>query len=507
MGAAASITEVEAEGFATAFDRIDLDGNGVIDRDEFKQAMKVVGIEDKTMVDDVFLKFDVDNSGSISGDEFVRYCVSEARKRSLQGPKIKNARTLVFSDFLSPSEAQHGFSMAHRLLQANPQACRAPLLNLAAPKGSSPWLPLHYLLARLPRGTGRETSIAAAEPLILRILELHPAQASARVMEGVRFQLGNLPLEFAVTRGWPEAVVKAVVKANPAATTSLDPLRMKKKFDKAAWNPTSSKGCRYMRKIAMDAYAAAAEGPPPAELLRLLPKPSKPGLPLEWKDGKKVEEEELEKARLKAERLAKKAAALAKKQMLREAKAAKLAAKAVAAKESEARKAEAGRSAMSRARSALGGDDETLATIATRDTRATVGTTLTVASTATLSFAAVAHAADGAGAGGGRGRASGAGLEQFMARVVEDTAEADGAEAKAAVSKTAGATAINAKAAGAGKAETKTEVKSPVAGGPPQNPMPVPGESRPGAMPRTMTGKPQPHEKAASKGKGKLGAR
>ena len=66
----------------------------------------------------------------------------------------------------------------------------------------------------------------------------------ARVMEGVRWQLGNLPLEFAVTRGWPEAVVRAVVKAYPAAATALDPVRKKKKFDPKDWKPERIQGCR-----------------------------------------------------------------------------------------------------------------------------------------------------------------------------------------------------------------------------------------------------------------------
>ena len=42
-------------------------------------------------------------------------------------------------------------------------------------------------------------------------------------MEGVRWQLGNLPLKYAVARGWSPAVGGAPIKAYPAAATTLDP--------------------------------------------------------------------------------------------------------------------------------------------------------------------------------------------------------------------------------------------------------------------------------------------
>ena len=55
MGAAASITAIEAEGFKTAFDRIDLDGNGVIDREEFALACAEVVLEAWVILSSTFV--------------------------------------------------------------------------------------------------------------------------------------------------------------------------------------------------------------------------------------------------------------------------------------------------------------------------------------------------------------------------------------------------------------------------------------------------------------------
>jgi hypothetical protein len=62
---------------------------------------------------------------------------------------------------------------------------------------------------------------AAAEPLIRAILKAHPASAQARIMETVRFQLGHLPLELAVTRGWGVGVVEAVLKVRARGASGL----------------------------------------------------------------------------------------------------------------------------------------------------------------------------------------------------------------------------------------------------------------------------------------------
>jgi hypothetical protein len=148
--------------------------------------------------------------------------------------------------------------------------------------------------------------------------------------------MGVLPLEFGVTRGWSEDIVKAVLKAHPAAATALDPIRKKKKFDPKEWSPQSPKGCRFMRKIALD-HATATNTPANPEVLRLLPRPNK-SAPLAWTDGKKVQEEEEAKALAKAEKEAKKKARAAKVAAAKAAKAEKLRLKqeAKAAKEAEA---------------------------------------------------------------------------------------------------------------------------------------------------------------------------
>ena len=168
------------------------------------------------------------------------------------------------------------------------RACRAPMPS-KPPPGSSPWYPLHYLLcldaaayARQSEGSASSSSSssaaattaafqAAAEPLVVRIVELFPECASKRIMEGVRFNMGNLPLELAISRGWPVGVVEAIIKAYPAGAKALDPEKKRKSFKPKDWKqPDSIKGCRWPRKIAEDMH------PPPAdEVLRLLPKPTK----------------------------------------------------------------------------------------------------------------------------------------------------------------------------------------------------------------------------------------
>ena len=57
------------------------------------------------------------------------------------------------------------------------------------------------------------------------------ASSCASAARGIR------TLEYAVARGWSETVVKAVLQANPAAATTLDPIKMKHKFDEASWTP------------------------------------------------------------------------------------------------------------------------------------------------------------------------------------------------------------------------------------------------------------------------------
>ena len=272
-------------------------------------------------------------------------------------------------DWLCPSEAQHGFATAHQILAKNPSAAKQPL-KMPGKSPGSPWLPLHYLLARLPQASGGNGALAqsAAEPLVLRLLEIYPASASARVQEGVRWPLGHLPLEFGLTRNWSVAVVSAIVKAYPAGVSVLDPMRKMKGFNPKEWKPESSRGCRWMRKIATDLYAsrgvagtasAAAAGAADDDaakatelakehqklVLRLLPRPTKTA-PLVWTPGLKVEEEENEKARKKAEKEEKKRAAKERKERLKAEKLAKRAAREAALAEKKRQKEEPGKSAL-----------------------------------------------------------------------------------------------------------------------------------------------------------------
>jgi hypothetical protein len=143
-----------------------------------------------------------------------------------------------------------------------------------------------------------------------------------------------LPLEFAICRGWGETIIKAIIKAYPAAVTTLDPVRLTKKFDANAWKPDSCKGCRWMRKIAIDHYAKRPD-PAMQAVLLLLPRPTKVA-PLAWTDGAKVEAEEDEKRRMREEKAAKKCAKLEKAAL---ARAAKLEREAAMAAKHEARRA------------------------------------------------------------------------------------------------------------------------------------------------------------------------
>jgi len=323
-------------------------GSGCVDKAEFKVAAASLGIELKEEeVDSVFEEFDADKSGTVDQEEFVRFCVSTAQKRSKGATLPEGTDTSTVAHALSPEQAQHGFQLAHMILDKNPHACKTPM-GTTPPLGatgarSSPWLPLHYVLtldcAQYARGEKGASSAAAAdaafkaaaEPLIVRLCKLHPDSCKARVMEGVRFQLGSLPAEFAIARGWGAVAVKAILEAYPQAATLLDPTANKKKFDPKTYSqPTSLKGARWLRKIGEEARPPAS-----AEVLRLLPRPSKE-IPPKWTSGVQVEEEEAEKLRKKKEKEAAAEAKAKAKTAKKAANAAKAAGKAAkqAAKES-----------------------------------------------------------------------------------------------------------------------------------------------------------------------------
>ena len=56
----------------------------------------------------------------------------------------------------------------------------------------------------------QRSAYVAAEPLIQALLRAYAPAAAMRTMEGVRFPDGHLPLELAITRGWPASVCKMV---------------------------------------------------------------------------------------------------------------------------------------------------------------------------------------------------------------------------------------------------------------------------------------------------------
>jgi hypothetical protein len=332
MGAGASSAEkeskltmsvLERDGIIHSFETIDKDHSGQLDKPEFKLAARALSIDlDDNALEELFVEVDKDNSGTVDHAEFVRFCVESMRK-SAPGVLPEGTDVSTIANVLSAEQAQHGFKIAHLILDANPSACKKPM-KLAVE--GSPWSPLHYLLtldcASYSRPMGGASAAAAAdaayhasaEPLILRILKINPAAASQRTMEGVRWPMGCLPLEYAISRHWGVEVVDAIIKAYPAALTTLDPVKKTKGFDPKKYKATSIKGNRWMRQIAENIYP-----PSPPEIIRLLPRPTK-DTPPKWIPGETIEAEEKQKAEEKAlkelkkkEKADKKAAAIAAK--------------------------------------------------------------------------------------------------------------------------------------------------------------------------------------------------
>ena len=62
----------------------DYDGDGLVDRAEFREAVSVLGLQfDQAVVDSVFDSYDTDGSGAISYGEYLRYTLRDAVGRSL----------------------------------------------------------------------------------------------------------------------------------------------------------------------------------------------------------------------------------------------------------------------------------------------------------------------------------------------------------------------------------------------------------------------------------------
>lgn len=93
-------------------------GDGLVSRDEYYEGVQALDMQGADALEEVFAKVDGDNSGSISQEEFVRFCVAAAAKRSLKQKVIttKVARQLKLGNFLSSSEAQVRLVAFHRLI-------------------------------------------------------------------------------------------------------------------------------------------------------------------------------------------------------------------------------------------------------------------------------------------------------------------------------------------------------------------------------------------------------
>ena len=161
--------------------------------------------------------------------------------------------------FLGPKEASNGFQSALLALDANPAAALVPMPE-------SDWLPIHCILmmgniaATSESGHAKKAADKAlmdtATPLLKKIIALKPECAAARVMPGVRYPNGQLPIFLALLRGWSFDVVKLILDAYPEGGTTLDPIAETKKGKLPGINK-----CRFARKIAEEAGASPRRFP------------------------------------------------------------------------------------------------------------------------------------------------------------------------------------------------------------------------------------------------------
>ena len=241
--------------FTASFEKIDTDGNGELDRDEFAIAAKAIGmhISDEE-ISTLFETFDENHNGKISASEFSKFCVAEAKRKGVLVEVPLNTTEIV--SFLGPKEASNGFKSALLALDANPAAALVPMPE-------SDWLPIHCILmmgniaATADSGHAKRAADKAlmdtATPLLKKIVELKPECVAARVMPGVRYPNGQLPLFLALLRGWSFDVVKLLLDAYPDGGTTLDPISETKKGKLPGINK-----CRFARKIAEEAGAPPA---------------------------------------------------------------------------------------------------------------------------------------------------------------------------------------------------------------------------------------------------------
>lgn len=69
---------------SSLFRLMDVDGNGVVSREEFHEAVAALGVRgiDPTVVDELFQEFDADGSGEISYAEYLQYALRDQLRRS-----------------------------------------------------------------------------------------------------------------------------------------------------------------------------------------------------------------------------------------------------------------------------------------------------------------------------------------------------------------------------------------------------------------------------------------
>lgn len=258
--------------FQATFDRIDTDGNGELDRDEFAVAANAIGmsINDEDIAN-LFETFDTNKNGKISSAEFSDFCVAEAKKKGVLVEVPLDTSEIV--SFLGPKEAGNGFMNALLALDANPDAALVPMPD-------SDWLPIHCILmmgniaATSESGFAKKAADKAlmdtATPLLKKIIALKPECAAKRVMPGVRYPNGQLPLFLALLRGWSFDVVKLLIDAYPEGNTTLDPISETKKGKMPGINK-----CRFARKIAEEAGASQ-------QILDILAIPKKKKKEINW---------------------------------------------------------------------------------------------------------------------------------------------------------------------------------------------------------------------------------
>ena len=167
----------------------------------------------------MFTEFDEDKDGKIDCKEFSTFCKAEAARRGVLIEVPPNTETIT--GYLGPHEAAHGFQTAIHALDANPAAALVPMPE-------SDWLPIHCVLMMghvdadmTPAKKAVEHALMVnATPLLKKILEKSPESAAQRVMKGVRYPEGQLPIYLALLRGWDKDVVEALLKAHQTARFS-----------------------------------------------------------------------------------------------------------------------------------------------------------------------------------------------------------------------------------------------------------------------------------------------